>query len=212
MLKRVLKEVARWVALVLVSPWLLIYSLQARLISPDRALQNVTQGIAVLPGLSGQYLRNAFLRNVLAKCDATAVIEFGSTFSQVDAEIAEQVYIGPNCIIGWARIGADTLIGSAVQIPSGPNTHGIEAFDRPIREQPGKPQPVSIGENCWIGAGAIVMADVGRDTVVAAGAVVTKPLPAGVIAGGVPAKVIRPRDGSGVSSSTETDSQPKDLR
>lgn len=196
MLKAVLKMVARFTALVVICPWLVVFWLQARVISPNRAIQNVTQGIAFFPGLSGQYLRNAFLRQVLAKCDQSAVIEFGTTFSQVEAELAENVYIGPNCILGWARIGKDTLIGSAVQIPSGPNTHGIEDLHRPIREQPGNPQPVTIGENCWIGAGAIVMADVGRDTVVAAGAVVTKPLPTGVLAGGVPAKVIRARTDS----------------
>jgi acetyltransferase-like isoleucine patch superfamily enzyme len=40
------------------------------------------------------------------------------------------------------------------------------------------------------------MADVGRDAVVAAGAVVTKPIPPAVVAVGVPAKVIRTRDGA----------------
>jgi acetyltransferase-like isoleucine patch superfamily enzyme len=52
---------------------------------------------------------------------------------------------------------------------------------------------VTVGAGAWIGTGAIVLADVGKGTVVAAGAVVTKPLPDNVIAAGVPAKVIRPR-------------------
>ena len=50
-----------------------------------------------------------------------------------------------------------------------------------------------IGAGTWIGSGAIVMADVGPDTVIAAGAVVTTPIPGRVIAGGVPARVIRNR-------------------
>jgi acetyltransferase-like isoleucine patch superfamily enzyme len=52
---------------------------------------------------------------------------------------------------------------------------------------------VTIGAGAWIGTSAIVLADVGKGTVVAAGAVVTKPLPDNVIAAGVPAKVIRSR-------------------
>jgi acetyltransferase-like isoleucine patch superfamily enzyme len=52
---------------------------------------------------------------------------------------------------------------------------------------------VTIGEGCWIGSGAVVMADVGPGSIIAAGAVVTKPIPAMVIAGGVPAKVIKAR-------------------
>ena len=53
--------------------------------------------------------------------------------------------------------------------------------------------PISIGDNVWLGAGAIVCPDVsiGADTVVGAGAVVVGDLPAGVVAVGVPAKPVR---------------------
>ena len=56
------------------------------------------------------------------------------------------------------------------------------------------PAEVRIGRGTWIGSAAIVMADVGADAVVAAGAVVTKPLPDMTISGGVPARVLRHRD------------------
>jgi acetyltransferase-like isoleucine patch superfamily enzyme len=52
---------------------------------------------------------------------------------------------------------------------------------------------VRIGEGAWIGSAAVVMADVGRHSVVGAGSVVTKPIPDGVVAAGVPARVIRQR-------------------
>ena len=54
-----------------------------------------------------------------------------------------------------------------------------------------------IGAGAWIGSAAVVLADVGRGTIVGAGSVVTKPLPDDVIAAGVPAKVIRPRFAQG---------------
>ena len=53
--------------------------------------------------------------------------------------------------------------------------------------------PVHIGKNCWLGAGVIVLPGVtiGDNTVIGAGSVVTKDIPEGVIAAGVPCKVIR---------------------
>jgi acetyltransferase-like isoleucine patch superfamily enzyme len=91
------------------------------------------------------------------------------------------------------RLGRDVLLASGVQIPSGGKTHYFDDPTRPIREQGGERRMVIIGAGAWIGTGAIVLADVGKGTVVAAGAVVTKPLPDNVIAAGVPAKVIRSR-------------------
>ena len=54
--------------------------------------------------------------------------------------------------------------------------------------------PVRIGRNCWIGAGAILLPGVhiGENTVVGAGSVVTKDLPANVVAVGKPCRVLRP--------------------
>ncbi|MCD8127208.1 MAG: sugar O-acetyltransferase, partial [Clostridiales bacterium] len=54
--------------------------------------------------------------------------------------------------------------------------------------------PVHIGRNCWLGAGVVVLPGVtiGDNTVVGAGSVVTKDLPAGVVAVGNPCRVLRP--------------------
>ena len=54
-------------------------------------------------------------------------------------------------------------------------------------------EPIAIGDNVWLSGGVIVCPGVtiGEDTVVGAGAVVTRDLPAGVVAAGVPARVIR---------------------
>jgi virginiamycin A acetyltransferase len=71
--------------------------------------------------------------------------------------------------------------------------HGSGDLSVPIRDQEGQATRVRIGAGSWVGSAAVVMADVGRDTIVGAGAVVTKPLPDHVIAAGVPARVIRSR-------------------
>jgi virginiamycin A acetyltransferase len=191
--RELVKAAARLAALVVVSPFLLWHWLWALLIGPDRALEGSSEALSLLPGLAGQYLRRAFLAWTLAECHPTAVIGFGVLFSKAGARIGPNVYIGPRCHIGLAHIERDALLAAGVHVTSGARTHGIDDLSRPIREQEGSAKMVRIGAGAWIGSAAVVMAEVGRDTVVGAGAVVTKALPDGVIAAGVPARVFRAR-------------------
>lgn len=192
-LKRAAKAAARFAALVGVSPVLASYWLNAALLGRGRALESRSQLLSLWPGLTGQYLRRAFLQQVLAECHHTATVEFGTFFSQPGAILDENVYVGPRCILGLVHLERDVLLAANVQIPSGGKTHYFDDPTKPIREQGGERKMVTVGAGAWIGTGAIVLADVGKGTVVAAGSVVTKPLPDNVIAGGVPAKVIRNR-------------------
>ena len=137
--------------------------------------------------------RRAFLARVLACCHPTATIEFGTLLSSASAEIGERVYIGPRCHIGWAIIESNVLIAAGVHIPSGARTHGTSDATTPIRDQAVEKTAVRIGTGAWIGSAAIVMADIGPDAVIGAGAVVTKAIPQRAVAGGVPARVIRLR-------------------
>ena len=191
--KKAAKALARTVATLLVLPALISFTVRRLLLGPDRALMGSTQALSLIPGLIGQYLRNAFLRRALAHCAPSAAIEFGTTFSKIETRIDDHVYIGPMCHIGLAHLEHDVLIGASVHIPSGQQTHGIDDLDVPIREQPGVSEMITVGAGSWIGSGAIVMADVGPNAVVGAGSVVTKPLAGAVIAVGAPAKVVRSR-------------------
>ena len=182
------------VATLLVVPALLSFWLRSLVLGRDRAFEASTHALSLIPGLTGQYIRRAFLARVLRRCDATAVVSFGTVLSQADASIGPNVYIGPHCDLGLVEIEQDALIAAGVHIPSGPYTHGTATLATPIREQPGSPQLVRIGAGAWIGNAAVVLADVGRDAIVGAGAVVTKPIPDRAIAVGVPARVVRYRD------------------
>jgi virginiamycin A acetyltransferase len=188
------KTAAFWLATLCVAPALLSYRVRAAVLGPDRALEASSQALALVPGLLGQYLRRAFLCRVLASCHRTATIEFGAIFSKAGARIDEHVYVGPRCHLGLVHIERDVLIGPGVHIPSGPETHGFGDLSTPIREQPGRHLMVRIGAGAWIGSASVVMADVGRDSIVGAGSVVNRPLPDRVIAAGVPAKVLRHRE------------------
>jgi acetyltransferase-like isoleucine patch superfamily enzyme len=74
--------------------------------------------------------------------------------------------------------------------------HAFEARGTPVIEQARESKGIALGENVWLGAGALVMDGVriGDDVVVGAGAVVTGDLPSGSIAAGVPARVMRTRE------------------
>jgi acetyltransferase-like isoleucine patch superfamily enzyme len=191
--KQSLKAIARTVATLLVLPSLISFAIRRFVVGPDRALMGSTEVLALVPGILGQYVRAAFLRRVLAYCAPSAAISFGTIFSKVDARIDENVYIGPMCHIGLAHLEREVLLGSGVHVPSGSETHGIVDIGVPIREQPGRSQMITIGAYSWIGNGAIVMADVGPNSIVGAGSVVTRSLPGATIAAGTPAKVIRSR-------------------
>jgi len=193
-MKELVKAVARAVATLVVVPSLVSFSLRARLMGEDRALSGSSQALSLIPGVCGQYLRRAFLARVLrGGCAASACIEFGTLFSQVGSQIDEKVYVGPRCHLGHVHLEREVLLAAGVHIPSGAHTHGTDPSS-PIHDQPGRLRRVRVGAGSWIGSNAVVLADVGRDTIVGAGAVVTHPLPDRVIAAGVPARVVRRRD------------------
>lgn len=191
--REALKALCRAVAACGVMPALLSFHVRRLVLGADRALEGSTQALAVWPGLPGQYLRRAFLMRVLAQCDSTATIEFGTVFSQTGARIGAHAYIGPRCHIGLAHIEQGVLIAAAVHVPSGAHTHDTRSVDTIIRDQSQRRTIVTIGAGSWIGSAAVVMADVGRNSVIGAGSVVTHPVEDDVVAAGVPARVIRRR-------------------
>lgn len=180
-------------ATVAVAPALLSYFIKRAFIGPNRAIEGSTQALAWLPGLVGVYLRRAFLCQTLAGCDRSASVHFGTIFSQQGATLGAHVYVGPNCHLGLVHLKRDALLASGVHVPSGARTHGTDRSDVPIREQGGERTLVTIGEGTWVGSAAIVLADVGSHSVIAAGSVVTKPIPDYVVAAGVPAQIVRER-------------------
>lgn len=192
-IRHIAKSAAFWIATVLAIPALVSYRLRALVLGRHRALEGSTQALAFVPGILGQFIRRAFLVRVLDFCDRSVTVEYGTIFSRADARLGADVYIGPSCHLGLVHIERDVLIAAGVHIPSGPDTHGIADLSIPIREQPGTSRIVRIGAGTWIGSAAVVMADVGRDSVVGAGSVVTRPLGDRVIAAGVPAKVLKHR-------------------
>jgi acetyltransferase-like isoleucine patch superfamily enzyme len=148
---------------------------------------------ALAPGLPGDYLRLAFYRMTLTECDESCRISFGSFFAQPGARVASGVYIGSYCVLGLARIGVRTQIASGVQILSGARQHSRDGSGRIRSADEGEFLEITVGEDCWIGASAIVMANVGDRSTIGAGSVVTREIPGDCVAAGSPARAIRSR-------------------
>ena len=91
--------------------------------------------------------------------------------------------------VAEVEIGDDVQIATYVQLLTA--THPLQAGSR--RDKWEGSEPIAIGDNVWLGGGAIVCPGVtiGDDTVVGAGSVVVRDLPAGVLAVGNPARIVR---------------------
>jgi maltose O-acetyltransferase len=140
-----------------------------------------------------QDLRERLLRELLADVGDGVVVrppfrcDYGSNIT-----IGARTFVNFDCVlldVAPIRIGANCQLATRVQLLTA--THPIDPEPRRVGWE--SAEPITIGDNVWLGGGAIVCPGVtiGDDTVVAAGAVVTRDLPPGVVALGVPARVAR---------------------
>lgn len=113
--------------------------------------------------------------------------------------IGARTIFGHHCTLASKEsllIGEDCLIAEMVSIRD--HDHRFDDFETPMREQGATMAPVRIGNNVWLAARVVVVKGVtiGDGAIVGAGAVVTKDIPAGAIAVGVPARVVKMRPGA----------------
>jgi len=176
------------------SPVFISYQVAKQAFDKDKLLSGYSQFLSLFPGQTGNYIRKSAYQFMLSHCDKNCIISFGTLFSQQDTEIHEGVYIGPQCNIGTCKIEKNCLLGSGVHIMSGKNQHNFSSLDIPIRDQGGIFQKVVIGEDTWIGNGALIMANVGKKCIIGSGAVVTNDIEDFSIVAGNPAKIVKKRN------------------
>ena len=179
-----LKRVVQGIALVIVFPCALL-TVFGRL---RPVYSFFAQGLALGPGMPGSYLRAAFYKLTTRGSSIDVTISFGTYFVDPATSVAELVSIGSYCVVGRSSIGPRSQIASHVLIPSGRRQH--------LRNEDGSLSDclsgeTVIGADCWIGDGAIIMAELGDGVTVGAGAVVTKPVPARTVVVGNPARPIQ---------------------
>lgn len=113
-----------------------------------------------------------------------------------DIDLGARVNIGFNCeVFSGSRVtlGADTLVAAYCYFIGG--DHNPQDIDASVTQQGSRSQGITIGEKCWFGAGVKVLdgLTVGNNSIVGAGAVVTRDVPAYAVAIGIPARVVRDR-------------------
>jgi acetyltransferase-like isoleucine patch superfamily enzyme len=177
----------------LVSPLWLLYRVQVLVVGESVSFSGYSQLMSLFPGITGNYLRFAFYRLTLAELGADACICFGVTMADPRTRIGRGTYLGSFCNLGLCTIENDVLLGTGVHIISGFGQHGHTRLDTPMRDQPGKLLNVRIGNDTWIGNGAIVGNHVGSKCIIGAAALVSRAIPDFSVAVGNPARVIRDR-------------------
>lgn len=146
--------------------------------------------------------RTAMLRDQLGS--------FGESFvlSPITWEYGRHIHLGDGVFINFecifldgadVRIGDGTAIAPRVQFLTA--GHPVDAAERVVHDtETGKAagawcinKPITVGKNCWIGAGTIILGGVsiGDGATIGAGSVVTRDVPAGVVAAGNPCRVLR---------------------
>ncbi|MGE7612975.1 sugar O-acetyltransferase [Paenibacillus sp. NPDC101420] len=135
--------------------------------------------VEIFSELTGNKVDSSFM------CFPPFYTDFGKNIT-----VAKNVFFNIGCSFqdrGGINIGDGTMIGMNVTIAT--LNHGLPLETRNVTY----PSPVIIGDNVWIGSNATILPGVtiGDNSVVAAGAVVTKDVPANTVVAGVPAKELK---------------------
>jgi maltose O-acetyltransferase len=142
---------------------------------------------------AAQTERDRLLRTLLGEVGEGVVVkppfrcDYGTSIA-----LGARTFVNYGCVmldVASIRIGADCQLATGVQLLTA--THPVDPEARRLGWE--YAEPIALGDNVWLGGGVVVCPGVtiGDDTVVGAGAVVTRDLPAGVVAAGNPARVLR---------------------
>ncbi len=154
------------------------------------------EALKITMELNSSYHEPEEVRVLFSKLIGQPVSENFGLFPPFYTDFGKNIHIGENVFInsgvtmqdqGGIWIGDNCLIGHHVMFAT--LNHGLAVSDRATLY----PKPIRVENNVWIGANAVILQGVtiGEGAVIAAGAVVTKDVPAHCIAAGVPAKPVR---------------------
>jgi maltose O-acetyltransferase len=137
---------------------------------------------------------------IFKKCGKNVNIKKNASFGTgKNIEIGDNSDIGINAYIAGIDLGGELIIGSNVMMA--PDVviltakHNCDNTSIPINSQGISPSKVIIGDDVWIGIRSVILPGVkiGKGSIIGAGSIVTKDVPAFCIVGGVPAKILKYR-------------------
>ena len=186
--RRLVKAAVFSLCLIALAPMIVLVWLEKHISHAEQVFTFCAQLLATLPGAPGTFMRGAYYFGTLERCSWETHVGFGSLFTHSGGSMGPHASMGSYCVIGHAHIHAQVMIGSRVSMPSGKRQHLDEHGNLTADTHY---ETITVGERTWIGEGAIVMANIGPGCIVSAGAVVVAQMPANVLVGGNPARVLK---------------------
>ncbi len=145
--------------------------------------------LSLIPFQLGILARRLYYERTLARCGGHLMVFFGGMFVNPGTTVGDRLEVRPYSTVGLADIGDDVSLAQRVSLLSGPRQHrGLTKAGEQARAQA---ERIRIGSGAWIGAHAVVMANVGEGSIVGAGAVVVDDVPPHSVAVGNPARVVK---------------------
>ncbi len=162
----------------------------------------ISEFISRVPFSFGWKFRRAVYHQLLPAIPADVNLHYGVKIEDRRTSFGKDIWVSSGSYLDYVIMGDHVLVGPNAIILSGGRHHKINRLDIPIKLQGNVPkQAVYIGTGAWIGAAAIVMADIGEHAIVGAGTVVTKPVAPYSVVAGNPARIIRMRQESEIPHS-----------
>jgi acetyltransferase-like isoleucine patch superfamily enzyme len=191
--RRTVKWIVLGIVFVLTAPWGYSARLLYVLFRSRVLFEMFAQGFALLPGLPGDFARACFYKQTLAESHLDTQFMFGAVISKFETRIGRNAILASGSSVGLADVEDGAVIGNRVVVLSGRHQHGFDDPARHPMEAPSVFTRIRIGRNSFVGDNAVVMADVGCNTIIGAGSVVVKDMPDFVVAVGNPARVVKQR-------------------
>lgn len=155
----------------------------------SRRFRFCAECLSLFPFELGILVRRLYYERTLERCGSDLMVFFGAMFVNPGTTVGDRMEVRPYTMVGLAEIGDDVSLAQRVSLLSGPRQHsGLTKAGEQARTQAEK---IRIGSGVWVGAHAVLMADVDEGSVIGAGAVVVDPVPAHALSVGVPARLVR---------------------
>ncbi len=187
-MKTILKKIVSITVTLFVIPFVVLSKIEEKLLRKEGLFVSMGLLLGMIPGKLGSYLRAAYYSATLEACNWEIAIGFGTVFTHRNSKVGKHASFGMNCMMGCVDIGEGVMLANRISIPSGKYQHLSQSGDI-IKDT--QLQRIKIGNNCWIGEGAIILSSIGDKSIVGAGSIVTKPMPSSVVVAGNPAAVLR---------------------
>jgi acetyltransferase-like isoleucine patch superfamily enzyme len=181
-------KITGWLSLIFVLPMVWLVR-----IGPDIVFRTFSEVLALIPTYLGYQPRQEFYRRTLRHCGKDVLIAFGAVFAYREISLGDRVLIQRNASLHHCDVGSDVMIAEGSVLLSGSKYHNFSRTDIPMTQQSGQLKRIRVGNDVFIGANCVIMEDVGKGAVVAAGSVVTKPVKDYDVVAGNPAHVINKR-------------------